>query len=98
MVKNITEGMRTVVLSVRGSNGELDAGVVIIPECEIDICGKKIVVFADFGSPFTMIGNKLWDEEFASESVELLPPDINPVSYGGTHIDVLRYVVRKIGF
>ncbi|KAJ1215631.1 hypothetical protein NDU88_003239 [Pleurodeles waltl] len=49
-------------------------------------------------SPYTMVGDKNWQVIFDDDCGPLVKPDINPVSYGGTKIDVLGYKVMRIQF
>ncbi|KAJ1201139.1 hypothetical protein NDU88_004954 [Pleurodeles waltl] len=45
-----------------------------------------------------MVGDKKWQAIFGEGYNSLIRPDINPVSYGGTKIDVIGYKIMKIQF
>ncbi|KAJ1116630.1 hypothetical protein NDU88_004836 [Pleurodeles waltl] len=83
---------------VVGNVGAVDEGPIVMPECTVKIDDKVVKVLAESGSPYAMIGDKNWHIIFGGESGPLEKPDINPVSYGGTRIEVKGYRVMTIQF
>ncbi|KAJ1170213.1 hypothetical protein NDU88_002094 [Pleurodeles waltl] len=101
----VTENVNKMILCVEpsinqvgGSSEDVDVGPVVMPECTIKLDGRVIQVLADSGSPYTMIGVKNWQIIFGEDYNSLTEPDINPVSYGGSKIEVNGYRIMEIQF
>lgn len=62
------------------------------PVCWMEIGGVGIKIYADSGSPYTIINEELWQYSFVQKvGSQLLLPDIHPDGYGGETIDLLGY-------
>ncbi|KAJ1165259.1 hypothetical protein NDU88_005687 [Pleurodeles waltl] len=97
MVSESTSAQQ-MILHVDYTNQQCSENKLVMPRCDIGIDGKTVPVLADSGSPFTLIGDKNWERIFAGEKIELVPPDIDPIGYGGQKIDLIGYSVMTIEF
>ncbi|KAJ1218673.1 hypothetical protein NDU88_006250 [Pleurodeles waltl] len=60
--------------------------------CDLKIGGVPITMYADSGSPFTIVNEDVWNKSFVGKiGKELAPPDIQPESYTGEKIDLLGF-------
>ncbi|KAJ1130476.1 hypothetical protein NDU88_008828 [Pleurodeles waltl] len=75
-----------------------DVGCIKMPEWQVTINDKEVTVLADSGSPYTLVGDKNWERIFGKLDIQLKKPDINPVGYGRTKIDLTGYTVKRIHF
>lgn len=69
-----------------------DNSCVKKPVCLVEIGGINVKIYADSGSPYTIINERLWRESFADKvGGQLLNSDIHPEGYGGETIELLGY-------
>ncbi|KAJ1107452.1 hypothetical protein NDU88_004842 [Pleurodeles waltl] len=59
------------------------------PICNMEIGGVPVTMYADSGSPFTIVNEDVWNKSFVEKiGKQLTPPDIQPKSYTGEKIPV----------
>lgn len=84
------------VLHIKGPEGtilNIDNHVVKKkPLCNMVIGGIEIQMYADSGSPYSIINEKVWKSKFAERLGEKLDSsDIDPEGYSGEKIEILGY-------
>ncbi|KAJ1218595.1 hypothetical protein NDU88_006173 [Pleurodeles waltl] len=103
MVAEPVDGQQIILCINNTDTGELQAkentdDKLVMPKCDVVIGERTVTVLADSGSPFTLIGDKNWARIFGDDNINLFPPDISPVGYGGQKIDLFGYSLMSIKF
>ncbi|KAJ1198402.1 hypothetical protein NDU88_002243 [Pleurodeles waltl] len=68
------------------------------PMCDMEIGGIPITMYADSGSPFTIVNEEVWNTTFVDKiGKQLLQPDVRQESYTGDNIYLLgfRWLLTK---
>lgn len=62
------------------------------PMCKISFGGVVIDVYADSGSPYTIVNQTVWEEKFVDRvGNQLCPADVNPVSFTGECVNMVGF-------
>ncbi|KAJ1166158.1 hypothetical protein NDU88_006567 [Pleurodeles waltl] len=75
---------------------EIDKEPYIPPDCEIVIDGLNVKVLADSGSPYTILSDQFFYENWGDKKLE--PNDVKVYGFGGKEIDMLGFFIADINF
>ncbi|KAJ1151416.1 hypothetical protein NDU88_004197 [Pleurodeles waltl] len=75
---------------------EIDKEPYIPPDCEIVIDGLNVKVLADSGSPYTILSDQFFNENWDDKKLE--PNDVKVYGFGGKEIDMLGFFIADIKF
>ncbi|KAJ1188956.1 hypothetical protein NDU88_005712 [Pleurodeles waltl] len=87
------------VLSLKSGDGK-NGNMSKRPMCEVLVAGRKLVLMADSGSPWTIVVQDYLERMFEGiwDTTVLNEPDIVAESFEGTTIDVMGFVETEIVF
>ncbi|KAJ1137559.1 hypothetical protein NDU88_003957 [Pleurodeles waltl] len=75
---------------------KIDKEPYIPPDCEIVIDGLNVKVLADSGSPYTILSDQFFNENWDDKKLE--PNDVKVYGFGGKEIDMLGFFIADIKF